>query len=336
MPSPPPLVTIVVPAYNCASYINETLQSVYQQTYRNWEIILVDDGSTDATRSALDPHMSRVRYFYQKNHGTAAARNAGVRRARGDLIAFLDNDDLWLPEKLELQVQAMRDWPDAGLVFTDGKSFTRSGIRADSVISRRLDRWIHQNTTTDPTVVKGSLLRELFFANEIASASSVMIRAQCLAQVGGFDETITVTDDFDLWLRIAQRYPIALIRSPLYMWRWREDSLSGPVHARHLRWTETSAIVLEKHWRAAPSDIRRAVRAHLSGMYWKCGRTHFQFNQFSKARQMLSGCLHHRKFFVPAMLFYLVSYLSPSLLTTLREVKRQTSRRWRPSSLPAE
>jgi GT2 family glycosyltransferase len=92
-----PLVSVVIPAYNCAAYIDEAIESVYRQTYLHWEIVLVDDGSTDGTASVVGAHGERVRYFAQANRGTAAARNAGVRWARGELIAFLDNDDVWLP-----------------------------------------------------------------------------------------------------------------------------------------------------------------------------------------------------------------------------------------------
>jgi len=109
-----PLVSIIVPAWNCARWITATLESVYAQTYRNWEIILVDDGSTDDTRSILDRHMVRLRYHHQENRGTAAARNAGLRKARGELIAFLDDDDLWLPRKHELQVKALRAASECG------------------------------------------------------------------------------------------------------------------------------------------------------------------------------------------------------------------------------
>jgi len=335
MKSPTPLVSVIIPAYNCAPFIDGTLESVYRQRYKNWEIILVDDGSTDDTRATIAPHMDRIRYYCQENRGTAAARNAGVRRARGGLIAFLDNDDIWLPEKLELQVQAMQTWPDCGLVFTDGKTFTESGIRRDSVISRRLAGWIAQHGTSDPMVVKGWLTRELFFVNEIASASSVMVRKECLESVGGFDERIVITDDYDLWLRITQRYPIVLLRSCLYMWRWREDSQSGSIFGRQHRWTEASITVLEKHWPSAPPEIRTAVRTWLSKMYWYCGRTYFDQNSFQNSRKMFLGCLHYNRVFVPAMLFLLASYLSPSFIDRLRQIKRQASKTWQQIRSPS-
>lgn len=321
--SPKPLVSVIIPAYNCAPFIDATLESVYSQTYRNWEIILVDDGSTDHTRDALAPHMERIRYYFQENRGTAAARNAGVRRARGAFIAFLDNDDVWLPEKLDVQVRALQSWPDCSLVFTDGKIFTESGIFRDSVISSHVAAWINQDGISDPMVVKGWFARELFFGNAIASASSVMVRKDCLESVGGFDEKILISDDYDLWLRIAQRYPIAVIRSCLYMWRWREDSQSGAILSRQHRYTEAVITVLEKHWLHAPADIRTAVRTQLSKMYWFCGRAYFDQSRFQESRKMLLGCLRFDKVFVPAMLFLLASHFSPSFIDRLRSIKRR-------------
>src|SRR5262245_47736384 len=244
-----PLVSVVVPAYNCAPLIGETLESVYGQTYGNWEVIVIDDGSTDETRAALAPHIGRIRYFHQENRGTAAARNAGVRQARGELIAFLDHDDIWLPQKLELQVQVIQGSSECALVFTDGETFTADGIRKPSVISTRFDRLIDAHRTEDLMVVKGDIFRNLLFGNEIASASAVVVRRECLERAGGFDEGIAISDDYDLWLRIARQHMVALIRRRLYKWRWHDASQSGPIGdlgARMHRWREAGLLVQEK------------------------------------------------------------------------------------------
>ncbi|MFQ5903111.1 MAG: glycosyltransferase family 2 protein [Candidatus Binatia bacterium] len=326
MRPPGPLVSVIIPAFNCASFINDTLESVYQQTYTNWEIILIDDGSTDETRSVLEAHMKRIRYLYQENKGTAAARNTGLSEARGELIAFLDNDDLWLPEKLEMQVRAMHTWSDCGLVFTNGVMFDESGILIDSLISRRLKQWIEGQARADSTMVKGWIFRQLLFGNLISSASGVLAKKSCLEKVGGFDDTIPIADDYDLWLRVAQRYPIVLIQSCLYLWRYRQDSQSGAREDRHHQWTKASVVVLEKHWRSAPAEIRAVVRRNLSRMYWHSGRGYFDRNRFREARKMFLRCLHHNRVFVPAMLFLLASQFSPSFINTLRIIKRQVSR----------
>lgn len=328
-----PLVSVVIPAYNGARYIAEAVESVYKQSYDNWELIVIDDGSTDNTRAVLDPYMARIRYSYQENKGTPAARNAGVAEAKGELIAFLDNDDLWLPEKLELQVQAIQRWPECALVFTDGKIFSDRGIRRHSVISRRLDEWIRECRTADPLVIKGWLTREFYYLNHISSASSVLVSRECIESIGSFDETIDVADDYDLWLRIALRYPVLFLPSCLYLWRERDDSKSGPVPERMPRWTEASIKVIEKHLHAAPGEIRQAIRVHLSRMYWYCGRTYFDLDKFRASRRMLARCIRYDKAFFPAMVFLLACHLSPSVITRLRRMKHWVTGIWRPRSL---
>jgi glycosyltransferase involved in cell wall biosynthesis len=326
-----PLVSVVIPAYNCAAFIGESLESVYRQTYRNWEVVVIDDGSTDETRAALDPHIERIRYFYQANRGTAAARNTGVSQARGELIAFLDNDDIWLPEKLARQVQIMQRSLECGLAFTDGKRFSAYGIHSEPLISSRLDGWIAAHRTEDELVAKGDIFRNLFFSNEISSASSVIVRRLCLERAGGFDETIAIADDYDLWLRIARAHSVALIQRCLYMWRWHDGSQSGTIPEREQRWRVASLVVREKHLPLAPPDLRRPLRAHLAREYWECARYYFDLNQFHNSRRMLVSCLRHDKFFVPAMAFLLASRLDPSIIEGMRSLKRRM-RMWRRSA----
>jgi glycosyltransferase involved in cell wall biosynthesis len=319
----PPLVSIVIPAYNCAEFINEALQSIYRQTYSHWEIIVVDDGSTDATSSILALHRKRIRYFAQENKGTAAARNAGLRQVRGDLIAFLDNDDVWLPEKLEHQVRVMQAWPDCGLVFTDGKTFTEAGVRRESVLSQRLHSWLDAHATGDPLVAKGCMFRKLLFANEISSASSVMLRRTIVERAGGFDEAIPIADDYDLWLRVARQHAVAVIRRCLYMWRWHDASQSGSIPVREHRWAVACLVVLEKHLPSVPPDLRKPLRTHVARLYWRCARGYFDLDQFRNARRMLVSYLRHNRISLPAMAFLLASHLDSSIIHGIRRVKRK-------------
>lgn len=319
------MVSVIIPAFNCAEFITETLESVYQQTYTNREIVLIDDGSTDNTRSVLEPHMDRIRYFYQENRGTAAARNAGIQRSRGELIAFLDHDDLWLPEKLELQVKAMQTYPECGLVFTDGKYFDESGILRNSLIPKHIHEWIDQHGTTDPMVVMGWISREICIRSVISSASSILVRKHCLERVGYFDEGIHVADDYDLALRVAQLYPVIFLRSCLYLWRYRQESQSGSKGSRHYRWTKASISVIEKNWQIMPKEIRSAVRARLSRMYWQCGRFYFDQNRFRDARKMFLGSLYYDTVFVPAIIYLLASHVRPSFIDRIRSIKRRVS-----------
>jgi glycosyltransferase involved in cell wall biosynthesis len=322
MKSKKPLVSIVIPAYNCSQFINETLDSVYRQTYRNIEIIIIDDGSTDNTKAVLSPHIGNIKYFYQKNKGTATARNTGILKARGELIALLDNDDIWHPEKIELQVGVAQSNTEIGLVFTDGKVFDKSGILKHTLIAKRLQKWIQENETENGLVVKGSILNYLYLQNHISSATSVLIKRECFDQVGFFDEDIIIADDFDLWLRIARKYSVALIRKPLYKWRYRNDSSSGKIQDRNFNWARSKLVVLEKHWRNAPNAIRREVRENMSKLYWECGRQSFHRKNYLNSRDyFLASFQHNRKSLLP--IFYLLAtYLNPFILDRLRDFKR--------------
>ena len=122
-----PLVSVIIPAYNSADFIDEALKSVFDQTYKDLEIIVVDDGSTDDTRAVLEKYGDRVNYHYQDNNGPASARNRGIKLARGKYIAFLDADDLWLPTKLEKQVALFKNRENLGFVTTGVCSFDENG-----------------------------------------------------------------------------------------------------------------------------------------------------------------------------------------------------------------
>ena len=318
MKSKKPLVSVIIPAYNCAQFINETLDSVYRQTYRNIEIIVIDDGSTDNTKAILAPHIGNIQYFYKENSGTAGARNTGILKAKGELIALLDNDDIWYPEKIKLQVSVAQNNPEIGLVFTDGKIFDKSGILKDTIIARRLQKWIQQNKTENGQVVKGCILDHIYFENLISSATSVLIKRECFDQVGFFDENIIIADDFDMWLRIARKYSVALIQKPLYMWRYRSDSSSGKMEDRNYNWVRSALVVLEKHWRNAPDEIRKEVRENISKLYLECGKHSFHRKSYSRSRNDFLASFQHNKKSLGPILYFLASYLNPSISERLR------------------
>ena len=198
-----PLVTVVIPTYNRASFLREAIDSVLEQTFRSFELIVVDDGSTDGTGDLLRSYGSRLRSIYQENRGPSAARNAGIRAARGEWLAFLDSDDYWLPEKLAKQVAFVRENPHVRICYTE-EIWYRRGRRVNPAKKhRKYSGWIFQ--------------RMLPLC--IVSPSSVMIHRKVLDEVGMFDEELPACEDYDLWLRIGARYPIYLIPEPLIVKR---------------------------------------------------------------------------------------------------------------------
>lgn len=210
-----PLVSVITPAYNAQDFIGETIHSVINQTYPDWELLVIDDGSTDETRKVVEKYLSdpRVRYLYQENQERAAARNLGIRHAYGKYIAFLDADDLWLPNKLKIQVEYLDRHPEVGLCFTHYTLINSKGLS----LGRQAINFV-----SGPDQFY-SLLKGNFIPN------STVITPRCvLDKVGLFDESLPAfgSEDWDMWLRIARFYPIHLIDQPLALYRLHENNTS--------------------------------------------------------------------------------------------------------------
>jgi len=198
-----PLVSVILPVYNRAWCIGQAVDSVLAQTYGNRELIVVDDGSTDGTDRLLHQYGGQISVIRQPNRGVSAARNRGVRATCGDLIAFLDSDDLWLPEKLARQTAFFQDHPETRICQTE-EIWIRNGIRVNPRVR-------HQKPSGD------------IFARSLAlclvSPSAVMLERGLFQETGGFDESLPAAEDYDMWLRIGARLPVFLIEEPLVVKR---------------------------------------------------------------------------------------------------------------------
>lgn len=211
----PPLVSVIIPTYNRRRYLAEALESVWSQTYRQVEVIVVDDGSTDGTGAWLETyaHRERLRYLYQPNQGVSAARNQGIRLARGKYLAFLDSDDLFEPYKLEKQVAYLEEHPGTGLVHSHYLKFDDSGAHLG---------------LRDTSFFTGRVYPEmLLYWSVLIAVPCVMAPAAVLHEVGGFDETLRWGEDLDLWRRIARCYPLACIPEALSKIRVHPDNASA-------------------------------------------------------------------------------------------------------------
>lgn len=201
---PPPVVSIVLPTFNRMPLLQEAVQSVVDQTVQEWELVIVDDGSTDGTAEYLqglsDP---RLKNIVQDNAGVAAARNRGVQTSGAPFIAFLDSDDLWLPKKLEAQLAFFERHPEVGICQTE-ELWVRRGRRVNP--ARR-----HQKHS-------GWIFRECL-PRCIVSPSAVMLRREAVEVLGGFDASFPVCEDYDLWLRAALRYEIQTLPEALIVKR---------------------------------------------------------------------------------------------------------------------
>jgi len=205
------LVSVVIPTYNRWPMLREAIGSVLDQSYKGFELIVVDDGSEDGTVQKLMRYSSVLRVVFQPRRGVAAARNLAVRHSSGRYLAFLDSDDLWQPKKLETQVAFMEMHPQVQVCQTD-------------------EIWIRNGVRVNPKKRHRKPSGEIFRASLdlcLVSPSAVMITRELFEKVGGFDEAFTVCEDYDLWLRIAVDTPVHLIPEPLVLKRGgHRDQLS--------------------------------------------------------------------------------------------------------------
>lgn len=197
------MTSVIIPTFNRAVFLREAIDSVLAQTEKDFELIVVDDGSTDHTRELVAEYDDRIRYFFQPNAGASAARNLGIRHARGDFITFLDSDDLWLPKKLARQIQWMAAYPHLLLCYTD-EIWIRHGVRVNQkMIHAKAGGWIYP----------------LCLPRCIISPSSVLMRRELFDAIGWFDEQLPVCEDYDFWLRVASRFEVGFISEPLIVKR---------------------------------------------------------------------------------------------------------------------
>ncbi|MBL7069008.1 MAG: glycosyltransferase [Candidatus Omnitrophica bacterium] len=219
-----PKVSIVIPSYNRARFLPEAIDSVIIQTYRNFEIVVVDDGSTDNTKEIMAEYVkkytSKVRYFYQENQGEAGARNRGIKESRGEYIAFLDSDDIWVQDKLEIQVRLLADNPDVGLTYGRAKRVNEKGEYLDMKPTQPAIKAIH------------------FLQGKRLTMMTVMVHKKCFSHIGLFDKKLKVGVDTDMWLRLAFKYKIVFLNKILAIMRSHDGNISNDtkeMYAGHIK-----------------------------------------------------------------------------------------------------
>jgi len=244
--------------------LGEALKSVFAQTYQDFEVIVVDDGSTDHTHDVVVRYGYPTRYIYQQNQGHASAKNAGIRMARGAYIAFLDDDDTWLPQKLELQVSILREDPAVDLVYGAGY-IVKGGVR--SLICG-------ENIPED--------LVERLLARNFIGICSVMVRARVFQRAGSFDPDHGPCDDWDFWLRLAVLgCKFACMREPIWEYRFHDSNMGNNVEALHAG----RISVLNRFFAGprVPEALKTRRNYYLSREFVRGGMDYYRTLQLSKA-----------------------------------------------------
>lgn len=309
--SPAPLVSVVIPAYNVAAFIGETLDSVFAQTFMDFEVIVVNDGSPDtqAFERAIQPYRERVCYLKQENSGASVARNMGLCAARGELIAFLDADDLWSPRYLEQQLKFMREF-ECDLVCADAMIFGAAGDAGRSYMDSLM--------ATAPPEGRVTFL-ELVNAERSLITSGVMVRRDLVLEVGLFDAALRNAQDFDLWLRLARHGArLAYQRQVLLSYRSRPDSLSGDTinsHQRELRVFDK----IEQSYDFTPSEralVAMVIRNRRALLKYELGKLYLVPGDFVRARESFADSISLKRSWKPQLALWLTR-IAPRWFRTL-------------------
>ncbi|MBW2646296.1 MAG: glycosyltransferase [Deltaproteobacteria bacterium] len=264
-----PKVSIIIPVYNGERYIAQAIESALTQTYRKFEIIVVNDGSTDNSYEKIKPFLPSVKYIFQENQGVAAARNTAIKNSSGEFIAFLDQDDLWLPEKLELQVDYLLHNPDVGLVHSNMSYINEEG----KSIQREFDF---------PSRIAGRCFGELFIKNKIAILT-VLLRRDCLDKVGLFNVQFSGVDDYDLLLRVSRYYPVWHINQSLAGYRLHGSNTSRDWLGITLTRLRIIESLLETYPQIRSELGKKTVSDRLFQLYCEVARQHSHQNKHKAA-----------------------------------------------------
>jgi len=244
-----PVISVIIPAYNSEKTISSTIESVLNQTFTNFELIIINDGSQDSTLNIISQFQdSRIRVFSFENAGGNVSRNRGLNRALGDFVSFLDADDIWKTDKLATQLKALEESPQAAVAYSwtdyidENGNFTYPGRR---------------------TAINGDVYEELLIANFLENGSNPLIRKPILIALGGFDESLNAAQDWDMWLRLAAKFEFVCVPSVHILYRISPNSLSTNI----LRQEKAGLQLLEKAYRERPSKIKNSSRNSLANLY---------------------------------------------------------------------
>ncbi len=301
-------ISVVIPAYNCAAFLPGTLDSVFAQTFHDLEVIVIDDGSTDDTQAVLSPYLDRIVSIRQENKGLPAARNAGIRAAKGEFIALLDADDSWAPQKLERQLPRFAD-AETGIVYSDFSVRYADGRFQPSYLVNR------------PLASEGYIL-ENYIRSRFLFPSTMVIRQRCFDEVGLFDEEMLACEDIELFSRICSRWKAALVNEPLVV-RYEGTHNLTSNNRRINQYTILALGKLLQKQPDLPKSTRKVIDKELGQQLWWRGYAAFNDGDMSQARRSVMDAIRCDSSHLRAGSFVIAaSFLPASALGLLRKMKQ--------------
>ena len=302
-----PTVSVIVPTLDDRDYLEEALKSILAQSFWDYEVIVVDGGSSDQSLAVIRRYEKRISWFRQSGKGVSRAKNEAIAKARGEYITFLDGDDLWYPEKLEIQVNFLSDHPEYGFCSSDVDFFDEEVIIIKGAIS------------TEKKPRSGYVFDELFTNNFISSAT-IMLRRECFDRVGNFDEEIFFAEDTDMWLRVAKEFKLGYIPKSLAKYRVHPGARTQQF-AKHYASLEKIYGKLNQlypeYFRQRPT-LLRAARFNL---YRRWAYRHFEAGEYAASRRLFIKALKYNPRSIFAWKYILSSFLPASLIQAVKAKK---------------
>ncbi len=251
-----PQISVIIPAYNAERTIRQTIESVQRQTFQDFELIVINDGSKDRTVELVQSIQDeRLKIFSYENGGLPVARNRGISRATGEFIAFLDADDLWTPDKLELQLTALKQHPEAGVAYS-WTYFMDVNEQGEAVSFLPSPQYSFE----------GNVYEKLLVSDFIHSGSNTLIRRQAIASAGEFDPTLKSCEDWDYWLRLATCWHFVVVPKHQIFYRRTPGAMSSKVEVMK----EAALIAMDKAYKAAPPELQYLKRYSLISFHKYC------------------------------------------------------------------
>ena len=294
-----PLVSIVLPTYNCAAFLPHSIGSILAQIYNSYEIIVVDDGSTDNTKEVLYPFMQRIKYILlEQNKGLPTARNIGILSAQGKYIAFIDADDLWLPEKLQTDIEYFETHPEVSMVYSKHLNIDQNGRMLDEASQKRLP--------------SGNIFTQLFSEQNFIITSSVVVRKEIFETTGLFYEQLSNCQDWDMWLRIAFYFKVGGINTPLVKYRHNPHSLSKNRN-NVLKYQKMVIDKIYSNFKDKENGINEKLyKKRLASHYAKVGRYYLRMGDKNRANENFGLSLKNDPLNLRSIRYYLCTFFHKS------------------------
>lgn len=276
-----PAVSVVIASYNRAALLGATLDSILAQSFRDFEIIVVDDGSTDGTKSVVDAYGSRVQYLYQDNQGPSAARNLGVRHAKAAWISIQDSDDLSLPNHLDVLHGYVSSHSQVGMVFANGDYLGGPVHNRKNIIPVAKSRRLAQS---------GVGLEDLF-DKSIVRLQAGLIAKRCYDEVGGHDEALRISMDLDLSFRLWARYPMVYLDQVVFSYRKHDGNISANQERRLLENIRVIEKLIQEYPKAEEILGRGRIHRRLAYRYYRLAKTRFKQGNRAEAHTALKAAV---------------------------------------------